>query len=98
MFTPIYLGKQSILTCAYFFKWVGETQPPDSGTIDSRYRRLLLIYTLGGLPPPRIPVGNEGLGWGSPILKMVHNPGGHCYCEGAISNIYLYSPPFETTR
>ena len=37
-------------------------------------------------PPPRIPVANEGLGWDS-LLKMVHNPGGHCYWEGATSNI-----------
>ena len=27
-------------------------------------------------PPHRIPVVNEGLGW-DPLLKMVHNPGGH---------------------
>ena len=27
------------------------------------------------VPPPRMPVANEGLE-GSPILKMVHNPGG----------------------
>ena len=29
-------------------------------------------------PPPRLTVTNEGLGWDS-LLKMVHNPGGHCY-------------------
>ena len=27
------------------------------------------------VPPPRMPVANEGLGW-DPLVKMVHNPGG----------------------
>ena len=27
------------------------------------------------VPPPSMPVANEGLGWDS-LLKMVHNPGG----------------------
>ena len=37
------------------------------------------------LPPPRIPVANEGLGWDS-LLKMVHNPGGDCYWVGGRPN------------
>ena len=43
---------------------------------------------------------NEGLGW-DPLLKMVHNPGGHCYCEGAtpkiysIIHIYIYMPDLQ---
>ena len=28
------------------------------------------------VPPPRIPVANEGFFVGSPSLKMLHNPGG----------------------
>ena len=39
------------------------------------------------VPPPRIPVANEGLGW-DPLLKMVHNPGGDCYCEGGQPKVY----------
>ena len=31
---------------------------------------------------------NEGLGWDS-LLKMVHNPGGHCYREGATPKVPL---------
>ena len=33
------------------------------------------------VPPPRMPVANEGLVRDS-LLKMVHNPGGDCYWEG----------------
>ncbi len=54
-----------------------------------------LIYIPWVWPPPRIPVGHEGFGW-DPLLKMVHNPGGHCYWEGATPIIYLFffwSPP-----
>ena len=32
--------------------------------------------------------GNEGLGWDS-LLKMVHNPGGHYYWEGAQPKLYV---------
>ena len=46
------------------------------------------IYIYWVVPPPRMPVVNEGLGW-DPLLKMVHNPGGHCYCEGATLKIYF---------
>ena len=38
------------------------------------------------VPPPRMPVANEGLGW-DPLLKMVHNPGGDSYWEGGQPNL-----------
>ena len=44
---------------------------------------------------------NEGLGWGFPILKMVHNPGGDCCWEGGgttqtIDDLFVdVSPVFE---
>ena len=31
-------------------------------------------------------MANKGLGWGFPTKKC-HNPGGHCYWEGAIPNL-----------
>ena len=37
------------------------------------------------VPPPRMPVANEGL-VRDPLLKMVHNPGGDCYWEGGQPN------------
>ena len=40
-----------------------------------------------GVTPP-LTVVNEGLGW-DPLLKMVHNPGGHCYWEGATQSNYM---------
>ena len=56
------------------------------------FRRFLqesLIYDIPGVvPPPRMPVANEGLGW-DPLLKMVHNPGGDSYWEGGQPKIYL---------
>ncbi len=54
-----------------------------------------IAYPLG-CPPPRNS-GNEGLGWDSRILKMVHNPGGDWHpargdnptypCVGSISQV-----------
>ena len=40
------------------------------------------------VPPPRIPVANEGLGWDS-LQKMVHNPGGDCYWAGGQPKLWL---------
>ena len=37
---------------------------------------------------PGIPVESEGFAW-NPLLNMFHNPGGHCYREGAIPNVYV---------
>ena len=48
----------------------------------------MLGLTLGGNPPPRMPVANEGLGW-DPLLKMVHNPGGDSYWEGGQPKVDL---------
>ena len=47
---------------------------------------LFVGYVLGLYPPPRMPVTNEGLGWDS-LLKMVQNPGGHCYWLGGSSKV-----------
>ena len=38
------------------------------------------------VPPPRMPVANEGLGW-DPLVKMFHNPGGDSYWEGGQPNL-----------
>ena len=53
--------------------------------LNSHYFHICWVW-----PPPRMPVVNEGLGW-DPLLKMVHNPGGHCYWEGATCNVYVRS-------
>ena len=37
---------------------------------------------LGMAPRPRMPVGSEGESRNPGILKMFHNPGGHCYSWG----------------
>ena len=39
-------------------------------------------------PPPRMPVVNEGL-VRDLLLKMVNNPGAHCYWEGATPRVSL---------
>ena len=38
-------------------------------------------------------MANEGLGW-DPLLKMVHNPGGHCYREGGQPNLWVVAAIF----
>ena len=50
---------------------------------------LLFLKYILDLPPPRIPVANEGLGWDS-LLKMVHNPGGDCYWVGGRPKVYFF--------
>ncbi len=44
------------------------------------------------VPPPRMPVANEGLGW-DPLLKMFHNPGGDWHPgRGDNPNYDVYPP------
>ena len=55
-------------------------------TIISRFQPLIFGGVIWVWPPPRMPVANKGL-VRNPLLKMVHNPGGDRYYEGATHNV-----------
>ena len=52
-----------------------------------------LSIILWVVPPPRMPVANEGF-FRDPLLKMFHNPGGDCYWEGGQPKSYSYPSHF----
>ena len=47
------------------------------------------MYGICWVWPPPVAVANEGLGWDS-LLKC-NNPGGDCYWEGAIPEVYFHA-------